>query len=70
MSYFGPRSEGGTRPNVAASTPSVCPACRSSSITTTAKSPDENTYWRCGKCGEVWNVSRREGGRAGVNPWR
>jgi hypothetical protein len=39
--------------------PTACPACHSSSITTTARNPDEHTYWRCGGCGEVWNVSRR-----------
>jgi predicted Zn finger-like uncharacterized protein len=45
--------------------PSVCPVCQSSSITTTAKSPNANTYWRCGKCGEIWNVSRRQLDRSG-----
>jgi hypothetical protein len=39
--------------------PSACPVCRSSSIVTTVKTPDVNTYWRCAKCGEVWNVARR-----------
>ena len=39
--------------------PSACPACHSSSIVTTAKKPDVNTYWRCANCGEVWNVGRR-----------
>jgi transposase-like protein len=39
--------------------PSACPACRSSSIVTTVKKPDVDTYWRCAKCGEVWNVARR-----------
>lgn len=36
----------------------TCPACRSSSTTTTADVPDVNSYWRCTACGEVWNVSR------------
>jgi predicted Zn finger-like uncharacterized protein len=67
---FDQRRDGGTQSNVAADIPSACPACQSSSITTTAKSPDVNTYWRCGNCGEVWNVSRRAARRAGVNPWR
>ena len=56
--------------NGPADNPSVCPACRSSAIITTAKSPDVNAYWRCKKCGEVWNVSRRESRRSGVNRWR
>lgn len=45
--------------------PSVCPVCQSSAITTTAKSPNANTYWRCGKCGEIWNVTRRQLDRSG-----
>ena len=39
--------------------PTVCPACESTKIATTARNPDQNTYWRCGSCGEVWNASRR-----------
>ena len=38
----------------------ACPACRSSSTTTTAKHPDAASYWRCRQCGEVWNVERRQ----------
>jgi transposase-like protein len=56
--------------NDLADIPSKCPACQSSAITTTAKGPDVNAYWRCEKCGEVWNVSRRGVRRSGVNPWR
>ena len=40
----------------------------SSAITTTVRNPDENTYWRCHTCGEIWNVSRRRPGR--VEPRR
>jgi predicted Zn finger-like uncharacterized protein len=46
--------------------PSTCPACQSSAVTTTAKVPDVNSYWRCTRCGEVWNVARRHG----VAAWR
>jgi transposase-like protein len=53
-----------------ASVPSACPACRSAAITTTAKSPDANSYWRCASCGEIWNMSRREVGRRGGQSWR
>ena len=43
----------------AASLPTACPACQSLAITTTARNPDEHSYWRCSGCGEVWNASRR-----------
>jgi len=38
--------------------PTACPACRSSSITTTSKSPSSDSYWRCARCGEIWNEVR------------
>jgi transposase-like protein len=50
----------------AAHVPSACPACQSTAVTTTAKVPDVNTYWRCTRCGEVWNLARRHG----VAAWR
>lgn len=51
--------------------PTACPSCRSSSITTTAKNPDATSYWRCGSCGEIWNVSRRDvTTRNSARPWR
>ena len=37
-----------------------CPTCRSSSDVTTPNGRDAASYWRCGKCGEVWNVSRHQ----------
>ena len=51
-------------------TPTSCPACHSRSIATTAPKPDENTYWRCGSCGEIWNVSRRDAAPTGGRSWR
>lgn len=39
--------------------PETCPTCRSSSILTTSKTPDAESYWRCVRCGDVWNDSRR-----------
>jgi transposase-like protein len=42
-----------------ASRPPACPACRSASVSTTAKHPDANSYWRCERCGEIWNIGRR-----------
>ena len=49
-----------TPPATVARIPTACPACRSESITTTARTPDEQAYWRCTDCGEVWNATRRE----------
>ena len=52
--------------------PTRCPACESSSILTTSKSPDVESYWRCTKCGEVWNASRSRDNNAYGNGrrWR
>jgi transposase-like protein len=52
--------------------PTLCPFCRSHDISTTSKNPDTASYWRCGACGEIWNVERlqqanRFGSRTG---WR
>jgi transposase-like protein len=52
--------------------PTSCPFCRSHQISTTSKNPDTASYWRCGGCGEIWNVERlqqasRHNSRAG---WR
>lgn len=44
----------------AVAAPVACPACQSSLIVTKAKQPDEESYWRCTACGEVWNVARSE----------
>lgn len=62
-------AQGGSSP-VRATTPVVCPACQSRAITTAARNPDENTYWRCDSCGEVWNASRREAGPSRAHSWR
>jgi predicted Zn finger-like uncharacterized protein len=50
--------------------PTICPACRSSSIVTKAKSPDSDSYWRCMNCGEIWNVSRCQTDRHGARRWQ
>jgi transposase-like protein len=44
-------------------TPTACPACGARDLTTVSKTVDVSTYWRCVKCGEVWNVSRRASGQ-------
>jgi transposase-like protein len=50
--------------------PSSCPACRSSDIMTTSKVVTVESYWRCGACGEVWNVTRRETDRPSPGHYR
>ena len=72
LSAFNSRGDSTRRSSADPTTdvPTRCPACRSSSITTTAKSPDTSSYWRCTSCGEIWNVSRRDGARPGAVPWR
>jgi predicted Zn finger-like uncharacterized protein len=46
-----------------AEAPTLCPACTSATIVTTGKTADADSYWRCMRCGEVWNPSRRQRGR-------
>jgi len=50
-------------PNAAdAAPPARCPACRSQDVKTTSKAASADAYWRCGDCGEVWNVGRHRVG--------
>jgi len=44
----------------------TCPSCRSTDTVTTSASPDAASYWRCTKCGEVWNVARAQTNRYGT----
>jgi hypothetical protein len=46
----------------AAAPPSRCPVCRSQDVSTTSKVASVDAYWRCGACGEVWNVGRHRPG--------
>lgn len=55
--------------DTAALAPTVCPACASTDLTTAAKVIDASTYWRCSRCGEVWNVARRDAGRRAFRRW-
>jgi predicted Zn finger-like uncharacterized protein len=57
-------------PPVPRTVPASCPACRSSSIVTTAKIPDADSYWRCASCGEIWNDLRRQTPQYGARGWR
>lgn len=50
--------------------PGSCPSCRSSDIVTTAKVPDASSYWRCKKCGDIWNSTRCDAPRGGGRTWR
>jgi transposase-like protein len=38
--------------------PRACPFCDSADVTTTNKSVDVSTYWRCTECGQIWNFER------------
>jgi transposase-like protein len=69
-SYFGNAGPVRSSPTNPADAPTRCPACQSRAISTTARNPDEHTYWRCDGCGEVWNAARREATRRGGHPWR
>lgn len=60
----------GSSSGPATNIPAFCPSCRSTEIVTTAKSPDSSSYWRCTKCGEVWNDSRFDTPRPGRRQWR
>jgi predicted Zn finger-like uncharacterized protein len=47
-----------------------CPGCQSLSIVTTSKIPDADSYWRCTKCGDVWNMARSRVSRSsGRDDW-
>jgi ribosomal protein L37AE/L43A len=38
--------------------PPACPKCGSRDTSSAAKRPTDNSYWRCLKCGDVWNPSQ------------
>ncbi len=66
MSYPGKTDDADT---TAPSAPTNCPTCRSIEITTTSKVINVETYWRCGACGDVWNVGRRRQGTRYADTW-
>jgi len=49
--------------------PKACPACRSKDLTTTSKKVTATSYWRCLRCGEVWNEKRIGGGGYAPRRW-
>ena len=58
-----------TVPDVVA--PTVCPFCESADISTTSKAVTVSSYWRCAKCGQIWNSGRlREQRPADIFRWR
>jgi transposase-like protein len=59
----GAKASSASQPEASPIAPTACPVCRSTALTTAAKHIDASTYWRCSRCGEVWNVARREAGR-------
>jgi len=69
-SGFGSRLPAQSSAAGAVTTPTVCPGCKSQSIATTARRPDEHSYWRCRNCGEIWNVARRDTRPQGFRTWR
>jgi transposase-like protein len=58
------RNENANAPAAAdhAAPPARCPACRSQDVSTTSKVASVDAYWRCGACGEVWNIARHRAG--------
>jgi hypothetical protein len=37
--------------------PPACPKCQSPDACSASKRPTLDSYWRCLRCGEVWNPS-------------
>lgn len=44
-----------TQPKTQLDRPPACPKCRSLDTSSAAKRPTPNSYWRCMKCGDVFN---------------
>jgi len=36
----------------------TCPVCSSSDVSTSNKTQRLDAYWRCDKCGHIWNPAR------------
>jgi transposase-like protein len=43
--------------------PEKCPFCASVELTNNNKTATASTYWRCTKCGEIWNAARLQARR-------
>jgi len=59
----------GSTPGEEIAAPAKCPFCESTDVATTSRLVTEATYWRCQKCGEIWNAGRLQTGRY-RNDWR
>jgi ribosomal protein L37AE/L43A len=42
----------------AAHTPTECPFCQSRSLASTDRKINAESYWRCERCGQIWNPAR------------
>ena len=40
--------------------PTECPFCQSAAIVTTSHIITTESYWRCTKCGDLWNTARSQ----------
>ena len=49
--------------------PDKCPECGSTAVGTLAKEITAATYWRCHRCGHVWNPGRDRANQRS-NRWR
>ncbi len=56
-------------PELSPAEPATCPFCASPAVSTTSARVDASTYWRCGACGEVWNVARTTDTRPRRRHW-
>jgi hypothetical protein len=45
--------------------PPTCPKCGSREASSAAKRPTPQSYWRCLKCGDVWNPAQLAGSSKG-----
>ena len=59
-----------SRPSTTDTTSPVCPSCHATATVTAATRPDADSYWRCTKCGDVWNVARSQRDRYSAHRWR
>lgn len=45
-------------PVVAVLATPACPSCRATATVCTGKATSLDAYWRCERCGDVWNPAR------------
>jgi len=69
MSYSGRAGDSASQPEEVEPRPTHCASCGSSDVTTASKVINAESYWRCGACGEVWNVGRQRKNAAQADRW-